>query len=171
MRKSIFRGLAAALLLPGGVIFLAAVSILLGALCAWVFVREAWQLVRSSTRDPEKPRAPGLQPSPRPENVSVPYGSRRRRSMTAIGHPSIMTHIVTLEMHGAIDFWACRSDGSIAVLLNKPVSCSHCHTMHFWFVNRDGRTRCIDCDGRAEILRLAPLAQDADASSRRQARA
>jgi hypothetical protein len=39
-----------------------------------------------------------------------------------------------------------RADGSIAVWTEKPKECAECHRLHFFFVSRDGRTRCVFCD-------------------------
>ncbi|MGH6629509.1 MAG: hypothetical protein ACREB3_07235 [Burkholderiales bacterium] len=54
--------------------------------------------------------------------------------------------LVTLEMGGAIEVWSFRADGSIAIVLTIAATCWSCKTRHFWFINRDGRTKCIDCD-------------------------
>jgi len=56
--------------------------------------------------------------------------------------------IVTLEMAGAMEFWAVNGDGSLAIVLREPMRCWLCGTMHFWYVNRNGRTRCVDRDTR-----------------------
>lgn len=36
---------------------------------------------------------------------------------------------------------------SFPIVLASPRECTTCHTMHYWFVNRDGKTRCVGCDG------------------------
>lgn len=38
-------------------------------------------------------------------------------------------------------------DGACAVFCSRPVECPICHVMRSILVNRDGRTRCWDCDG------------------------
>lgn len=32
------------------------------------------------------------------------------------------------------------------VILERPLRCSGCGTMHYWFVNAGGRTRCVMCN-------------------------
>jgi len=54
--------------------------------------------------------------------------------------------IVTLEMAGAIEEWKWMPDGSVHVLLRQPVTCRQCRMRHAWYINREGRTRCADCD-------------------------
>jgi len=58
--------------------------------------------------------------------------------------------IVTLEMASAIEEWKSLPDGTIHVLLRLPVRCLSCKTEHAWFINREGRTKCAECDAAAE---------------------
>jgi len=58
----------------------------------------------------------------------------------------IRVDIVTLEIGGAIEDWRCGDDGTVAILLKLDVRCPCCCEMHVHFVNRDGRTLCVDCD-------------------------
>jgi hypothetical protein len=63
-------------------------------------------------------------------------------------------NIVTGEMLGVIEHWFSDDDAT-HVLLANPVGSCPCGEMHTWFVNRDGRTLCIDCD----LWRTADLAK------------
>jgi hypothetical protein len=54
--------------------------------------------------------------------------------------------IVTLEMAGAIEEWKALPDGTIHILLRLPVRCTCCGTDHAWYINREGRTKCAECD-------------------------
>lgn len=45
-----------------------------------------------------------------------------------------------------------RGDGAVGLITDAPVACGECHAAHFFFVNRDGRTRCVGCD-LAELKR------------------
>ena len=60
--------------------------------------------------------------------------------------------IVTLEMCGAIAGWKFAPDGSIHILLAKSVFGCACKEAHTYFVNRDGRTRCVLCDDTYVML-------------------
>ena len=42
----------------------------------------------------------------------------------------------------------CRTtpDGAGLIVTKEPVECKFCRVMHAFFINRDGRTRCVDCD-------------------------
>jgi uncharacterized Zn finger protein (UPF0148 family) len=44
---------------------------------------------------------------------------------------------------------SCRGYG--AVMLTTPRMCPGCQTMHYWFINRDGRTRCVECDHERKV--------------------
>ncbi len=37
-------------------------------------------------------------------------------------------------------------DGAERIMTADPVECCLCHAMHFFFVNRLGKTRCFVCD-------------------------
>ena len=39
-----------------------------------------------------------------------------------------------------------RPDGSLAVWADKAIVCDYCHEMHYFFVNRDGKVKCVFCD-------------------------
>lgn len=51
-------------------------------------------------------------------------------------------------MNTALRFEADRT----LALTAPPLECKECHVMRACFVNRDGRTRCFDCD-RAYVAR------------------
>jgi|GEM_PF-1924983 len=57
---------------------------------------------------------------------------------------ALLGNMVPLEMAGAVEYWQFRVD-AIHVCLAEPRRCG-CREMHFWFVNRDGVTRCVNCD-------------------------
>jgi hypothetical protein len=57
----------------------------------------------------------------------------------------VLTHIVAMEMAGMLENW--RFDGdAIHILLGIPASVCGCKKPHTWFINREGRTRCCQCD-------------------------
>ena len=45
-----------------------------------------------------------------------------------------------------------------------PLECRECHVMHTLFVNRDGRTMCVECDERR--VRITSAARGAAAPPR-----
>ncbi|HLZ92948.1 MAG TPA: hypothetical protein VKQ28_14640 [Candidatus Acidoferrum sp.] len=57
----------------------------------------------------------------------------------------VLEGIVTMEMAGWLEFWNVRDDGGVHILLAEPAHFC-CGKPHTWFVNREGRTRCCDCD-------------------------
>lgn len=57
---------------------------------------------------------------------------------------TLLGNMVPLEMAGAVEYWQFRDD-AIHVCLAEQRRCS-CREMHYWFVNRDGVTRCVACD-------------------------
>jgi hypothetical protein len=61
------------------------------------------------------------------------------------GRNPVLDRMVTMEMGGVVEFWNMR-DGGIHILLALPAHVCGCHQPHTWFVNRDGRTRCHECD-------------------------
>lgn len=63
--------------------------------------------------------------------------------------------IVTLEMAGALEHWSAFVDGTVHVLLRVPVKCRCCGKEHAWFVNREGRTTCTECDAAEQTKRSA----------------
>ena len=51
-------------------------------------------------------------------------------------------------------------DGSVHDLYDRPLRCTLCEQPHWWFVNRDGRTRCVHCDDmHIELLAKFRLAE------------
>lgn len=56
----------------------------------------------------------------------------------------VLERIVLLEMSGILEFWNMR-DGEVHILLKLPAHFC-CGAPHTWFVNRDGRTRCWECN-------------------------
>ena len=38
------------------------------------------------------------------------------------------------------------ADGSVHDVFPQPLFCLLCEQPHWWFVNRDGKTRCVQCD-------------------------
>lgn len=61
--------------------------------------------------------------------------------------PSVLRNMVLLEEAGAVEHWRYDEDGSVHVLLQLPIaSLGCCGREHCWLINRDGKTRCIDCD-------------------------
>lgn len=50
-----------------------------------------------------------------------------------------------MEMAGMLEFWQMDDGEGIHLLLALPAHFC-CGQPHTWFVNRDGRTRCVDCD-------------------------
>lgn len=57
---------------------------------------------------------------------------------------ALLANMIPLEMAHAIEHWNFDGD-AVNVVLKEARRC-RCRTMHFWFVNRDGATRCVDCD-------------------------
>lgn len=62
------------------------------------------------------------------------------------GKNPVLERIVTMEMAGMLEFWQMDDGGGIHLLLALPAHACSCREPHTWFVNRDGRTRCCDCD-------------------------
>jgi hypothetical protein len=56
----------------------------------------------------------------------------------------LLANIVTLELAGEIEMWSFIGD-AVQVMLRTERRC-RCREMHYWFVNRDGVTRCVACD-------------------------
>jgi len=57
-------------------------------------------------------------------------------------------NVATLETAGVIEEISFHPN-YIGLLLRRPVRCAQCGAEHCYFVNRNGRTRCCDCDVRA----------------------
>ncbi len=53
-------------------------------------------------------------------------------------------NIITGEMLGVIERWYFDGD-CVHVLLLEPVTHCVCREPHTWFVNFEGRTRCVGC--------------------------
>jgi len=51
------------------------------------------------------------------------------------------------------------ADGSVHDVFPQPFLCTVCEQPHWWFVNRDGRTCCVQCDILHLQLRFAAEAQ------------
>lgn len=62
--------------------------------------------------------------------------------------------LVTLEMKELIEELRFSEDGSIHILLRDDVRSHCCGRMRVWFVNREGETRCWDCDSRSRFEAL-----------------
>ena len=59
-------------------------------------------------------------------------------------HP-VLAYMVDLELLGMIESWYFVGD-AVHILLIEPTRGCACRQLHAWFVNRDGRTRCCECD-------------------------
>lgn len=57
----------------------------------------------------------------------------------------LLVNMVRLEMAGAIERWRFEHDAVHALLAIPSCACG-CKRYHCWFVSRDGRTRCWECD-------------------------
>ena len=51
----------------------------------------------------------------------------------------------TLEQLGTVEFWSHEGDVT-AVVMTQEAVCPMCGCHHVIFINRDGRTRCWECD-------------------------
>jgi len=51
-----------------------------------------------------------------------------------------------LKMHFAFGHDKDNGDVVAPIMLSKALECKGCHAMHMLFVNRNGQTRCVDCD-------------------------
>jgi len=67
---------------------------------------------------------------------------------------ALRRNIFTLEKGGVIEEMYVHTD-HIALLLREPMRCGACGTMHVFFFNRDGRTRCCQCDDRIRISEVS----------------
>jgi hypothetical protein len=57
----------------------------------------------------------------------------------------VLNHIVSMELAGMVENW--KFDGeAIHIMFSTPASQCACRKPHTWFINRDGRTRCCQCD-------------------------
>ena len=48
-------------------------------------------------------------------------------------------------------FFSVDTEGIMRMCLNSPRECS-CHRMVMFVINRDGKTRCIECDRKYQEL-------------------
>jgi hypothetical protein len=71
----------------------------------------------------------------------------------------LMTNIVTLEMAGVIESWMFNRE-AVHILLRLQTKAPCCGKPHQWFVNRNGRTLCCECDEK-EVARLSQLERTA----------
>ena len=55
-----------------------------------------------------------------------------------------VTQKAGLENLGAIEHWSVMGD-AVHMVLPDAVRCV-CRELHHWYVNRDGKTRCVRCD-------------------------
>lgn len=76
----------------------------------------------------------------------------------------ILSRVVDLEMARVIEHWHCEDD-AVHVCLTLEASC-RCGAKHYWFVNRDGSTRCVDCDRKYLEERAEKLAAALEAIAR-----
>jgi hypothetical protein len=64
--------------------------------------------------------------------------------MSAQANP-VLGRMVDLEMARIVECWRFEGD-AVHILLALPAGGCVCGTKHCWFVNRDGKTRCWECD-------------------------
>ena len=62
----------------------------------------------------------------------------------------VLLRMVDLEMSRLVENWRFEGD-AVHILLTRPARGCVCRVDRWWFVNRDGRTRCWHCD--AEYLK------------------
>jgi hypothetical protein len=63
----------------------------------------------------------------------------------AVQTNAVLAHMVDLEMARIVERWRFQGD-AVHILLRLPARGCRCREEHYWFVNRDGRTRCWECD-------------------------
>ena len=56
-----------------------------------------------------------------------------------------MVHARALQRLGEIEFMSTEADAT-RLVMKRSHACTFCGVAHFIFVNRNGRTRCWDCD-------------------------
>ncbi len=66
-------------------------------------------------------------------------------SLHFAGKNPVLLRMVALEMSRIIEQWRFEAD-AVHILLTLPARGCGCRQEHCWFVNRDGRTRCWECD-------------------------
>lgn len=64
--------------------------------------------------------------------------------MDAVTENPLLRNLVPLELAGEIEYWRFNGD-AIDVCLRVARRCA-CREMHYWFINRNGVTRCVGCD-------------------------
>jgi hypothetical protein len=58
---------------------------------------------------------------------------------------SVLARMVDLELARIVEHWRFEGD-AVQILVALPAGGCGCGTKHCWFVNRDGKTRCWECD-------------------------
>lgn len=74
-----------------------------------------------------------------------------------VGEHPVLARMIDLEMAAAVERWHFVGD-AVHILLAVPRRGCACGQLHAWFVNRDGRTRCCECDA-AWLAERAALAR------------
>jgi len=69
------------------------------------------------------------------------------------GANALLAKLVDMEMAGLIERWYFAGD-AVHILLSLPTRAC-CGAQHWWFINRDGRTRCVECDANYLAERAA----------------
>lgn len=57
----------------------------------------------------------------------------------------LVRDVIQLEALGTVESWRFDDD-AVHILLAKQSTGCPCRVPAHWFVNRDGRTRCVSCD-------------------------
>ncbi len=78
--------------------------------------------------------------------------------MTTSEANPMMDRIVSLEMCGMVQDWRFEGD-AVHLMTALPARLDCCREPHCWFVNRDGRTRCWECDAAYVKERDARIAE------------
>ena len=77
----------------------------------------------------------------------------------AVSCQTVASNVVKMELLGMIEEWRFQHD-SVHILFRAAAIAPCCDAAHFWFVNREGRTRCCDCDALYVAHRMLGLAGD-----------
>lgn len=77
----------------------------------------------------------------------------------------VLLRMIDLEMTRLVESWRFEGD-AVHILLTLPARGCVCRVEHCWFVNRDGRTRCWECDAayikeRDAKIAAMPIAREA----------
>lgn len=59
---------------------------------------------------------------------------------------NLVVELIHAKAAGVIEEWRFDEDAIHILLANEVVAHACCKMLHVWFVNRDGKTRCIGCD-------------------------